>query len=78
MLIHADQTKKFSDVNLKKINVTDNEKYGTKLLCVCIIGQADEIFTCSENSAFRTDTELLNSPTPVSYGTLESITVFTA
>jgi len=37
------------------MHVTDNEKFGTKLLGVFIIGQADEPNTCVEKSPFKTD-----------------------
>jgi hypothetical protein len=71
---------KIGEVDFKKMHVTDNKKIGTKLLRVFIIEQADETITCLENSPFKTDTQLLKNlpPPPVSYGTLESFTVFTA
>lgn len=55
MLIYDHRTKKIGDVNLKKMLVTDNEKFGTRLLRVCIIGQADEPNTCVEKSLFKTE-----------------------
>ena len=70
--------KKISDVNFNKMHVEVNEKFGTRLLRVCIIGQADEPITCFEKSFQNWHSGVKEPPTHVSYGTLESITVFTA